>query len=145
MGDNKIQEFPVNSIRLCFDSLDGEACQGRILGIALKEEILFQGMAELIVQIDEAFNKIGQPQPYKVLRSFGRSEGFQSYKGNPVRYYTSGEIAAKKGKEKTFDLIMTSRHRAEWQGMIKDTDGKIMGRFETILECMQLLGYPVFD
>lgn len=138
METNKRVQFPANCIRLCFDRYDDKVCEGRICGVTLENEIPFHTITELIVKIDDAFNEIGQPQPHQVLRSFHKTAGYQSYKSSPKHYYSSGEIAERKGQLKTVDLLMRSRQRAEWQGMLKDTDNAVIGEFSSSLECMEL-------
>ena len=138
--DNRKRTFPANCIRLCFDGFNTELCEGTICGVTLKEDIPFCGMKELIVKIDNAFNEIGQPQAYQVLRSFGKQDEYQAYKSQPEHFHDSEEIAARQGMSSTFDLIMTSRHRAEWQGILKNIEGENIGSFNSSLECMNLLG-----
>lgn len=139
MGEIRHTEFPANCIRLCFDSYDTDSYEGWICGVALEKQKEFRSMTDLIVHIDDAFNEIGQPQPHLVLRSFYGQDDYQSYVGNPKHYHSSQEIFRKRGKEKTFDLIMTSRCRAEWQGLIKDMQGQITGKFSTTLQCISYL------
>lgn len=131
--------YPVNRIRICFDKYSDVTCEGRIYSKAMKEEILFSDVKDLIVQIDNVFNKIGQPQPSQVLRSFGQTERYQPYKGKPILYRTDGEIAEQIGAEHTIDMTMTSRVKAEWQGYLKEPDSAFKGRFDTVLECIDIL------
>lgn len=138
MKENTYKEFPKTSIRICIDSYDDELMKGRICGIALADEISFSGIANLVVKVDDAFNRIGQPQPFQVLRSFQDGDSYQTYKGDPNCFFKSEEISQREGKLVTVDMIMLSRKRAEWQGIIKNTEGQVIGEFDTILECVKL-------
>ena len=131
--------FPINKIRICLDSYDDEKCEGRIYGVALKESVDFRGLADLLIRVDEVFDQIGQPQSGQVLRSFCANKNYQSYVGMPERYNESSKIAVMHGKKKTIDLVMVSRHKAEWQGILIKDDGELIGKFDSILECTQLL------
>lgn len=135
----KQSKLPINSIRICFQKRGQESFRGWICGVACKDIIEFYDAADLIVKIDGLYNQIGHPQPHQILRSFGGNEAFSPYRGQPERYHTDEEIEFMNGAEGTFELIMLTRHSAEWQGIVKNTDTKIKKRFATILECMRLL------
>ncbi|MEG0227300.1 MAG: hypothetical protein RR496_05775 [Lachnospiraceae bacterium] len=131
--------FSSNSIRICIDWEETEIA-GRICAVALEKECLFTSRQDMIQKIDEVFNLIGNPQPCQVLRSFQKKEvKYNAYCANPRRYWTSEEIGKSRGKVKTVDLIMTSRSWSEWQGILKDPAGTMIGTFESVLECMGLL------
>lgn len=136
----KRETYPVNCIRICMDGYSDQECRGRLCGVALQDEIRFETMHELIIQVDEAFNQIGQPQSSQILRNFHEKEQVGSYVGQPKRYHGSSEIAQKRGIKGTVDLIMTSRHCTEWQGMLSDIGGEHIGAFASVLECIDLLG-----
>ncbi len=135
----KTAAFSANCIRLCFDSYDDNECRGKICAIALEEDIVFFNLTDLIIRIDDAYNKIGQPQPHQVLRSFRETEGYFPYNSHPAYYHSSEEIAGRTGKLETIDLVMISRRRAEWQGILKNIKGTVIGKFESSVKCMELL------
>lgn len=132
-------EYPVNSLRICVDEAGVESLTGRIYGVALKEPLAFAGMVDFIVKVDDAYNSIGQPQQHRVLRSFIEEQEHTPYVGTPKKYFTAREVDSQHGKHATAELLMTSRRGAEWQGIIKDLDKKIIGKFKTILECTEVL------
>lgn len=131
--------YPINAIRICFDSYGTDACQGTIKGVGIEKDIPFASVSDLTVKIDDAYNEIGQPQQQHVLRSFGEVKPYNPYKGNPPRYHSSAEIRRQEGDHETVDLYMVSRHRAEWQGLLKNKSGVTIGKFNTIIECISLL------
>lgn len=139
MENGKQTDFPVNSIRLCIDSIENGIYKGRIAGVAIEDEIEFEGITEFVIKIDDAFNKIGQPQSCQVLRSFGETKEYNSYVGTPKHYHTSEEISSKRGAIKTAELTMLSRHRAEWQGNMRDVDTDETKEFQTILDCVRFV------
>lgn len=134
-------EFPVNSLRICINQRKENDVSGFLSSIALKEILHFASKVEFVLKVDEAYDRIGQPQPQQVLRSFHEKERlpYNSYNGNPVRFHTSDEIRKNFGSEATYDLVMVSRNHAEWQGVLKNADGGIKGEFESVLGCLQLL------
>lgn len=137
--ESAVAQFPVNCVRICLNQENPEP-QGCICAVSLEQDIPFCGRRELIVGIDEAFDRIGQPQPHQVIRSFRPvDKNYKSYNGRPERYHSSEEIHARSGSIRTLDLIMISRRHAEWQGMIKDTDGNVLHRFVSSLDFLEWL------
>lgn len=134
-------EFPINSLRVCINQREEGEVAGFLCSVALQEILYFSGKIEFVLKVNEAYDRIGQPQSQQVLRSFQEEDGpqYNSYKGNPVRYHTSDEIRKYAGSEVTYDLVMVSRKHAEWQGILKHTDGRIKGEFESVLRCLKML------
>lgn len=139
MEKEKRTEYPVNCIRVCLDLHEEEEYGGRLCGVALEQEVTFSNMNDFVIKVDEAFNQIGQPQSGQVLRKFTKNTDHVPYIGSPERYFESREIAQNRGKEKTIDLVMISRQCAEWQGMLMNVSGELIGRFASVLECIQLI------
>ena len=136
MNESQQTRFPLNCVRICFDQYENGLYSGEICGVALKDEIHFTNMENMILKIDEAFNRIGQPQAAQVLRSFETAPSYMPYTVKPTQYHSNEEIAGRQGKIRTFDLIMVSRRHAEWQGELKNTDNTIVGEFQSSLECV---------
>lgn len=139
MSDTKQAKLPVNSIRICFRKRRPECFQGWICGVACKDMVEFYDAADLIIKIDSTYNQIGHPQPHQILRSFGETDEPCAYCGQPERYHTDEEIKAMHGEEGTFEMLMLTRHSAEWQGMLTCMDSGKRGKFATTLECIRLL------
>jgi len=140
----KTTPFPVCSIRICIDSYDEHhQIVGRICGITLQQIIPFCGVNDFIIKVDDAYNSIGRPQSFQVLRSFTEHEDYQSYVGNPKVYHDSDYIRLKQGEVLTYDLIMVSRKNAEWQGILKNLEEEIVFRFNTIIECIEFLNRQI--
>lgn len=135
----RLPEFPVNSIRICIDREREEIC-GRISAIALEKEIAFFSRKDLVIKINQIFDKIGQPQAHQILRSF-RNTGTEDtgYCGAPVRYHTSEAIYNSYGKARTLDMMMVSRHNSEWQGVVKDKDGNVICNYSSTLDFIKWL------
>jgi len=131
--------FPVSSVRICIDELREGKQRGRIYGIALDGERIFNDISDLVVKIDNCFNEIGQPQPSNVLRSFGEREAHQSYVGAPKIFQRAEELSQKRGQKCTLDLVLNSRQQAEWQGFLRDIDKNICEQFDSSLECIKII------
>lgn len=136
----KKQTIPINSVRLCLDQCCGSQLRGTIAGVALETPIAFTGLRSFVTGVDTAFDQIGRPQPHQLIRSFKEEPPRPAaFTANPVRRHSDASIAAQRGQVKTLDLIMLSRRHAEWQGLLKDTEHNIIGRFNSALECVQLI------
>ncbi|MEG0378025.1 MAG: hypothetical protein RR614_06060 [Eubacterium sp.] len=136
----KVKTVPVNSIRLCLDHCSGGGLEGKIIGVALKDSIHFRGLRAFVTQVDKAFDTIGKPQSHQITRSFKQTEPVPTpFLANPPRYHELEEIVELLGAEKTLDLVMITRRHTEWQGILKDTEGNSVGRFNSVLECIQLI------
>lgn len=134
------QSIPPTSLRLCIDRFDEDDMSGRILGVALESEIPFSSVRSFVASVDKAYDTIGQPQSGQISRTFGKQAVKpMPYVAVPKRYHASGEIKSAAGSLKTFDLIMQTRHHAEWQGVLKDAEGNLLGTFKSVLECIQLM------
>lgn len=133
--ENYESGFTVTSIRVCIDGREPEV-SGRLVGITLENEYKFNNKEELMIAINEAYSFIGQPQPILQARSFSENaKTYTGYIGSPIRYHSNHEIHEKHGTLETYDLVMTSRKHAEWQGIWKNTDAEVISSFETMLEC----------
>ena len=136
----KPQSIPSTSLRLCIDRFDEDDMAGRIMGVALENEIPFSSFRSFVASVDKAYDTIGQPQSGQISRSFGKQAVKHTpYVAVPRHYHEPGEIKSAAGSLKTFDLIMQTRHHAEWQGVLKDATGKTLGAFKSVLECIQLM------
>lgn len=136
----KTQNIPVNSIRLCLDHCTGSQLEGTIVGVALRDPVPFRGLRAFVTKVDAAFDQIGRPQPHQLTRSFNTEEARPApFSANPECYHAPETIQARRGQEKTLDLVMLTRHHTEWQGILKDTGGNTVGHFSSVLECIQLI------
>lgn len=136
-------DYTPTTLRICVDqmkTLEGDV-KGRIYGVAVEEEATFADSVELFVLIDKLLDGIGKPQASRKTRSFRQEEesGHIAYCSSPKIYHTSDEIRKKEGRMFTRDVDFLSRFRSSWQGIIRDKNGKMAGRFESELEFIHLL------
>ncbi len=136
-------EHTVSTLRICIDAIQTSEneVEGRIYGIAVKDEAIFSSSSELLVMIDGLLDIIGKPQPSRKSRSFREEQGNQvtSYCYSPEVYHSQEEILKKKGNIITRDVIFVSRLRSSWQGIVKDEKGKVLGEFDSDLEFINFL------
>lgn len=139
MGKNEA-DFPVNSIRICVDGQESNEIHGKICGVALKGDLRFSNVADLLVKIDDALNFVGTPQSYQICRTFeGEMKQGRANLGSAQRYRSAAEIRAQEGAVKTVDIIIFTRQHTSWQGIVKNAEGKVAGEFKSDLELMKLV------
>ena len=135
--------FTAATLRICIDEIKipDSDIKGNICGIAVKDEITFTGSSELFVLIDKVLDTIGRPQPSRKSRSFRETEKNEvtAYHSISELYHTPEEICRKKGKILTLDVTFISRLRSSWQGIMRDDAGRLLGKFESDLEFINLL------
>ena len=68
----KPQSIPSTSLRLCIDRFDEDDIAGRIMGVALENEISFTSVRSFVASVDKAYDTIGQPQAGQISRTFGK-------------------------------------------------------------------------
>ena len=102
------QYYPLNAFRICVDKIEDDI-QGKSYSPLCAQEITFAGIGELLVKMDELFDQVGYPQAFQDKRSFDeRKEITNLYKGIPKTELTADRITGKKGKIKTFDILIIS-------------------------------------
>ncbi len=132
-----------STLRICIDEVhnDRGEISGRISGIAVKDEKMFSDSSQLMLLIDRILDEIGRPQPTRKSRSFRENpeKEITSYCGTPEIYHSVEEIRQKEGRILTRDVFFVSRLRSSWQGVMKDMQGQITGKFDSDLEFIDLL------
>lgn len=136
------RECTASTLRICIDemSVSDHEIKGKICGIALEGESLFSNSSEFLVLIDKLLDGIGKPQPSRKTRSFQERDGDVTFcQLKPKLYHDLEEILERRGGVMTRDVTFTSRFRSSWQGIMKDADGKLIGKFQSDLEFIDLL------
>ena len=129
--------YPPNAFRICADKI-AEDVEGRVISPLCKEDIMFLGMGELLVKMDELFDSVGYPQAYQDKRSFDRDKGrVNAYRGIPQGMRKPKEIIGQAGDGITLDVVVASRKNASWQGEIYNVEGRFLGGFSGEIELLE--------
>lgn len=129
--------YPANAIRICVDQCENHDVQGRIYSKFLTEPLLFRNCGEMLLKTDYMFDQRGFPQTYQRRRHFGdRKEEVHHL---PEEELMGDEnILEQSGNHSTFDVIVQSRKKSSWQGVLKTWDGSPVTEFRSE---MQLLNW----
>ena len=130
--------YPINGIRICFDH-EGETLAGRAYSKMTEAEIKFESSSQMLLEVDRLFDQCGYPQRFMEARSFQKKAETTSHYKAPKSVVSDEEILEKKGKYFTVDVIVQSRRKAGWQGIVCQPDGRMIDRFESELELLKLL------
>ena len=138
--DNRI--YPINGVRICIDR-EGETLAGRAYSKMTEAEIKFKSSSQMLLKVDSLFDQCGYPQRFMEARSFRKNAVTASRFQAPKPVVSDAEILEKRGKCCTVDVIVQSRRKAGWQGIVCRMDGRMIDRFESELELLKLLAKAV--
>lgn len=128
--------YPANAVRICVDECRDCDVQGRIYSKFLKEPLLFRNCGELLLKADYMFDKNGFPQTYQKRRCFGdRKE--EEHPVSPEEMVGDEVILEQSGSHSTFDVIVQSRKKSSWQGVLKTRDGTPDTQFRSEMELLK--------
>lgn len=137
--ENRKRFYFVNMFRVCIDSYQGDI-SGRAYSPLCEKEISFAGIGELLLKMDQLFDRIGYPQAFQNKRSFGKNPNVpNAYRGIPKSVRDTDSIMQQMGRRCTYDITVESRRNTSWQGIIYDSEGTEQGRFNGEVEMLAKL------
>lgn len=115
--EKKKRILPDNALRFCIDTYENDL-SGRIYSKIQSQPLVFCNCSEMLIYSDYLLDERGYPQRFFEKRSFfGNQEGEK--KGKTVHAYLADkEIEKQRGACGTFDVIIRSRRKAGWQGIL---------------------------
>lgn len=133
-----VWEYPVNAIRICVDSY-GEDLEGRIYSRMSQEPLWFDNCSGMLLKADALFDERGYPQAFQEKRCFGqKKDGAGKYA--PMQILVGNEqVLSQRGVYDTIDVVIQSRRRSGWQGMLLEEDGSPAEKFQSELELLDCI------
>lgn len=132
--DKYIRSMSFNMIHLCIDDYENYKIKGRAYNNTRQEVICFNDINDIFIQFDRIFDDNGQPQASQSSRSFTHPKPLGRYQFRPETYNDYDEFLNEVGKKATLDLVIKSRKRSTWQGIIIYNGQEIA--FVSILEML---------
>lgn len=124
------KKYPPNCFRVCIDNAEVDL-RGLIYSPVGDGELKFAELRELILQMDNLFDRTGYPQSFQEKRSFRKTKTQNAaYRGVPATEITYGDMQQYSGAIATLDIMVISRRNASWQGIIFSTEGKRLGEYD---------------
>lgn len=131
--------YLMNALRICIDEKKDIYFKGRAYTRLSKDEIKFQDLSGLLIEIDKIFDEAGYPQAFQEKRSFQKDHVRSFFSMNPNSEKDIEEILNKKGTMATFDVIVISRRHSTWQGEVHSLQGEKLGSFEGAIQMIQIV------
>lgn len=130
-----MKSSPYNMIHLCIDEFKDLKMYGRAYNNTLDQPISFKDIHEMVLSIDEIFNKNGNPQSSQEKRSFQKEKQSAPYQPKPKMFCEYEEYLDIQGNVETFDIVIKSRRQSSWQGIVFYKDQQ--DSFENVLELIK--------
>lgn len=135
---NRVWNVPANAVRICIDRYD-EDIGGRVYSRMKAEPLPFENCCELLLRTDSMFDEKGYPQAFVEKRDFNNVRSRSSYRAKPELLLGKEEMCMQRGECGTVDVIVRSRRRAGWQGIMLYTDGMPAGEFKSEMELLRCI------
>ena len=127
--------YPVNSIRVCVDAVYDGNLSGRFYSKMNSDPVSFHSIAKLLLGADKLFDLRGYPQNFEEKRSFTKQKVWTGKYSVPPVLLDDETVLKQRGLLFTFDILVQSRHRAGWQGIVVSLDGEAV-EFQSELELL---------
>lgn len=133
-----IKNTAPNILVLCIDSKNADDVLGRLYSKFQIEPTMFNSSFDLMVKMDEFFDRINFPQASLKTRSFSGKPG-ETAGERPNEIQKVADMMEHRGDLATFVVHVQYRQNATWQGKIVWTDKKKESTFRSALEMIKLM------
>ena len=116
------ERFPPNAVRICIDNYRNYDIQGRIYSKFRKDSLVFCSVGEMFLKVDDMFDENGFPQNFQERRYFDENRK-EKRRAVPVVFENDDMILRQKGGMKTYDIVINSRRKSNWLGIIRKEIG----------------------
>ena len=110
---------------------------GTLFSCIRKKGFSFHNFTSFIILTEEILDFVGKPQSFQEKRTFNKEKKYLRIENLHIQEDCS-YIYEQSGKAGTYDIIITTRQKSDWQGIVKCRN-KILGEFKSILELMYIL------
>lgn len=132
-----LEEFYA-AFRVCVDDASEGRLAGTVYSQRLTAPIVFRDVEELLLRVDRVLDKQNFPQAFQEGRSFTARESDIPAAECIEAGMPADAVMAARGRKASFDLYITSRRSASWQGRVEWPDGEKQS-FGSALELVRLL------
>lgn len=127
--------FSMNMARVCIDGFDTDL-SGRVYSKQSRTPLRFSGYCGMLLQMDDMFDRTGYPEAFHETRSFRARPFSGSARAALMEQADDEELQRQSGSRATFDLIVQSRRRSGWQGILMCPERLRGIRFRSELELL---------
>ena len=115
---------------VCIDSYDRGILVGRFYNPWLEEGKAFHGIADFLLEMEQALDSMDFPKSFTAVRTFAET---------PPGPSLSGGNSFRPGCTATFEVRVLFRQNASWQGSVTWLEGKREESFRSVLELIFLM------
>ena len=128
-------------LRVCVDGVNDHATFGRVFSRRLVETLEFTDLNSLFLRLEQLFDRQNFPQAFQRTRVIVRDTLLQeaAAAADASAGMSEDMVSAQRGAVATFDLRVTSRRDATWQGDVDWLDGSARQEFACSLELLRML------
>lgn len=142
MADPKTR-FMISPFKVCVDRMDTEQIAGRVYSQSLTAPVEFRDIADLLMQLDELFDRRNFPKAFQRARTFVGDKNApatgQDMPQPEPDYMTEDLVDRAKGEAATFLVTVNTRQNSTWQGWLDWMDGSPRQPFNSALELIRLI------
>lgn len=135
------KSIPFNMIHVCIDEYDHFQMKGHAYNNTISSAIEFSDIHEIILRLEEVFNRNGNPLSSHLSRSFSDQEEIGRYQNKPEVLCDYETFFQYKGKIMDFDIVVKSRRQATWQGSLFFDNQEI--EFQDVLEMIKIIDQKI--
>ncbi|MET0015688.1 hypothetical protein [Oscillibacter sp.] len=128
MGE-KLLENQYRDTLVCIDSCADGVYTGRLINLGLPKPIMFHGVMQFLLEVEELLDDMRFPEPFVQTRSFAMTA---KPPANTAQDTAHGCLA-------TFNLRVLFRQNASWQGSVQWLEGRQEESFRSALELLLLM------
>ena len=132
-----VRSIPFNMIHVCIDDYNGYQIGGRAYNNTIESPILFSDIQDLILKMDDIFNRNGNPQSSQVKRTFQGKTPTYGYQNKPKVLNDFEQFLKIHGKILDIDVVVKSRGKSTWQGSVLYQNEEI--QFQTLLDFIKII------
>ena len=133
--------YPGNLIRICLERWSNHEFSVKAYNNCIEGALEFSDYSDFLLKAENLFDSMAYPQAFEESRHFGDSgKNYPSFNWNGrPKGMADREIAEKSGTAATFNLVVETRKKSDWQGILQDADGHILAPFSSTIELENIL------
>ncbi len=130
-----------NTVAVCIDETENQACAGRLYHFYSAEPEHFSDVAELINLVTALMSATKFPQATIQTRSFKKTktDTLKLDIDTEKKILSIDQLVEKRGQVATFLFCITSRQNANWQGDLYNPVSDLNGSFESDIELLNII------
>ena len=152
MEHEKDKQVTARSVKMLvtITSYEDGQLRGRLDSEFFEEPFEFSSLVRMIEMMETTFDTKGYPEKQLLPRTFGKAKKRMRKNELDLHAYMAGlqtERIETEPKQATcsFDILVSFRHNAEWQGQIRRIEREETKKFSSIVDMVKLIDEAIAD